>query len=120
MIFVRFTPTVAEVEEFRRARPPRDVGLTPRRIIFWGSAVCMLAFMAISQCWFASKDAAPPPPPTQTQWENSRETFIGTLPYIPLAILPLFVFFVLLPRLRRSVSQLPHPALYRTQQAGFT
>lgn len=126
MVFVRFTPTVAEVEAFRRARPARARGLSPRGIVFWGSLVCVLAFTAVNQCWIFGKCPGPPavrmwsatqmPSDTDQTSEIARMTFIHTLSYLAFAVLVLFGL-TLLPR---GIGRPPHPALYRTQQATLT
>ena len=64
-------------------------------------------------------DLSPPPPTTQEQADNARETFIHTLPYLPLVVIVL-ILVVLRSQLPRGVGRTPHPALYRTQRAAFT
>jgi hypothetical protein len=128
MVLVRFTPTVAEVEAFRRARPPRARGFTRGRLILWAGLIGVFAVAVITPCWMAyhcpvmSGMRAPPTMSAtpQEQADNATETFIHTLPYFPLLVLLLLFWLFLRFLLTRGVGGPPHPALYRTQRAAFT
>ena len=80
-----------------------------------------MGFTVVNQCWIFGKCPGPSPdmsalPTAQDPSAVALATFIFTLPYLPLAVLGAFAFFLL----PRAVGRPSHPALYRTQRAGFT